>query len=258
MAIPKLIQETRDRLALQNANGDTSIHLTASEEIDKKTGMHIRSASNGNVADLWTTTQDAFTSVDLTTSGYGNSANVRLTADAEEGRAQLQLNTVDFFNSKLYPNILYVSDVQLRGLQDPTDATDAATKNYVDTAMENAGATGTITGVSINGESIATSGTADIPKGTNAVWGAVKLTSSTSSSADAWSGVAAAPSAVKSAYDLANAAMPKSGGTFTGAIQYNGTTTVSSTTGYYRPIRVSTVAPTAADGNVGDIWIQYS
>lgn len=39
---------------------------------------------------------------------------------------------------------------------------------------------------------------------------------------------------------------------------YNGQTDISSSIGYYRPIRVSTSAPTAADGNVGDIWIQYS
>lgn len=39
---------------------------------------------------------------------------------------------------------------------------------------------------------------------------------------------------------------------------YNGSTEISSSTGYYRPIRVSTAEPTASDGNVGDIWIQYS
>lgn len=42
-----------------------------------------------------------------------------------------------------------------------------------------------------------------------------------------------------------------------GAIYYNGITSLISTTGYYRPIRVSTSAPTSSDGNVGDIWIQY-
>lgn len=45
---------------------------------------------------------------------------------------------------------------------------------------------------------------------------------------------------------------------FSSAKYYNGSTTVSSSTGYYRPIRVSTAEPTASDGNVGDIWIQYS
>ena len=34
-------------------------------------------------------------------------------------------------------------------------------------------------------------------------------------------------------------------------------TEISSSTGYYRPIRISTTEPTASDGNIGDIWIQY-
>ena len=33
---------------------------------------------------------------------------------------------------------------------------------------------------------------------------------------------------------------------------------ISNTHSYYRPILISTSAPTASDGNVGDIWIQYS
>lgn len=45
---------------------------------------------------------------------------------------------------------------------------------------------------------------------------------------------------------------------FSSAKSYNGSTEIVSTKGYYRPIRVSTAEPTAADGNVGDIWIQYS
>ena len=34
-------------------------------------------------------------------------------------------------------------------------------------------------------------------------------------------------------------------------------TEISSSIGYYRPIRISTNEPTESDGNVGDIWIQY-
>lgn len=34
-------------------------------------------------------------------------------------------------------------------------------------------------------------------------------------------------------------------------------TEISSSIGYYRPIRLSTEEPTASDGNIGDIWIQY-
>lgn len=37
----------------------------------------------------------------------------------------------------------------------------------------------------------------------------------------------------------------------------NNSTTVTSSIGYYRPIRLSTEEPTASDGNIGDIWIQY-
>lgn len=40
-------------------------------------------------------------------------------------------------------------------------------------------------------------------------------------------------------------------------IQRNSSTYISSSTGYYRPIRISTSEPTASDGNIGDIWIQY-
>ena len=44
----------------------------------------------------------------------------------------------------------------------------------------------------------------------------------------------------------------------TTSLYRNGQTDLSSSIGYYRPIRVSTSAPTASDGNIGDIWIQYS
>lgn len=41
------------------------------------------------------------------------------------------------------------------------------------------------------------------------------------------------------------------------AIYRNSSTTVTSSTGYYRPIRLSTQEPAASDGQIGDIWIQY-
>ena len=56
--------------------------------------------------------------------------------------------------------------------------------------------------------------------GTSSNYGHVKLSDSTSSTSAASSGVAASPKAVKAAYDLANAAMPKSGGEFTGNITF--------------------------------------
>lgn len=148
---------------------------------------------------------------------------------------------------------------KLNSATDSTSEIEAATASAVKAAYDLAASktnnTGTITEVQVNGTSIASSGVANIPEATTSDYGVTKLSSSTSSTSTS---LAATSSAVKSAYDLANAAMPKDGGAFTGAISYNGITTVSSSAAYYRPIRVSTSAPTSSDGNVGDIWIQYS
>lgn len=38
---------------------------------------------------------------------------------------------------------------------------------------------------------------------------------------------------------------------------WNGTTPISASVKYLRPILISTAEPIASDGNVGDIWIQY-
>lgn len=54
--------------------------------------------------------------------------------------------------------------------------------------------------------------------GTSSNYGHVKLSDSVNSTSAASAGVAASPKAVKSAYDLANAALPKAGGTVTGEI----------------------------------------
>lgn len=62
---------------------------------------------------------------------------------------------------------------------------------------------GTITGVSANGTSIATSGVANIPAATTSKYGVTKLSSSTSSTS---TGLAATASAVKAAYDKATSA----------------------------------------------------
>lgn len=65
---------------------------------------------------------------------------------------------------------------------------------------------GTITGVSANGTSVATSGVANIPAASTSAYGVTKLSSSTSSTSTT---LAATASAVKSAYDLANGKQAK-------------------------------------------------
>lgn len=75
---------------------------------------------------------------------------------------------------------------------------------------------GTITGVSANGTSVATSGVANIPAASTSAYGVTKLSSATNSTSTT---LAATASAVKAAYDLANSYK----GTVTG-VKINGTT----------------------------------
>lgn len=65
---------------------------------------------------------------------------------------------------------------------------------------------GTITGVSANGTSVATSGVANIPAASTSKYGVTKLNSATNSTSTT---EAATPSAVKAAYDLANGKQDK-------------------------------------------------
>ena len=43
----------------------------------------------------------------------------------------------------------------------------------------------------------------------------------------------------------------------TAPISWNGTTPITASVKYLRPILISTAEPTASDGDIGDIWIQY-
>ena len=74
------------------------------------------------------------------------------------------------------------------------------------TALQSETYKGTITGVSANGTSVATSGVANISAASTSAYGVTKLSSSTSSTSTT---LAATASAVKSAYDLANGKQAK-------------------------------------------------
>ena len=100
---------------------------------------------------------------------------------------------------------------------------------------------GTITGVSANGTSIATSGVANIPAASTSVYGVTKLSSSTSSTSTT---LAATASAVKSAYDLANSYK----GTVTG-VKLNGAT-YSPTSGV---VDLGTISGGSSDANVAAV-----
>lgn len=87
------------------------------------------------------------------------------------------------------------------------------------TVNSNTGAFGdsiTVPAITVNGKGLITAVTATtIRTGTTAQTGVLQLTDSISSTSTT---TAATPNSVKTAYDLANAALPKSGGTMTGAI----------------------------------------
>lgn len=73
------------------------------------------------------------------------------------------------------------------------------------------------TSVAMSGDvTISNTGATTVVSGTTSVAGKLQLTDSTSSTSTT---TAATPNAVKSAYDLANAALPKSGGTITGNLE---------------------------------------
>jgi len=82
-------------------------------------------------------------------------------------------------------------------------------------------ANGTIVDADINA-SAAIAGT-KIQQGTTSIRGALQLTDSTSSTSTT---TAATPNSVKTSYDLADAALPKSGGTITGATIFNAAVTI--------------------------------
>jgi len=81
------------------------------------------------------------------------------------------------------------------------------------------------TSVAMSGDvTISNTGATTVISGTTSVAGKLQLTDSISSTSTT---TAATPNAVKSAYDLANAALPKSGGTMTGAITFAAGQTIS-------------------------------
>ena len=99
---------------------------------------------------------------------------------------------------------------KITNLDDPENGADAATKKYVDDEAAKKAPT--------NHASTAT--TYGVGDATN--YGHVKLSDAVNGTSGASGGTAATPAAVKSAYDLAEAALPKSGGTMSGDIAMGG------------------------------------
>lgn len=103
-------------------------------------------------------------------------------------------------------NVTGNNNATIKVPQITTDAygrvTSVTERIYTSVNTQNAG---TITGVSANGTSVATSGVANIPAASTSTYGVTKLTSATDSTSTT---LAATASAVKAAYDLANSKAP--------------------------------------------------
>lgn len=89
--------------------------------------------------------------------------------------------------------------------------------------------------------------TADVRAGSTSQAGILQLTDSTSSTSTT---TAATPNSVKSAYDLANAALPGSGGTLTGPI-----TLPASTAGGIVPLKFTQSSASPSSPVDGDFWL---
>ena len=136
-------------------------------------------------------------------------------------------------DSKAVGDRIATADEKIESLEDRVDPMETKLAGIADGATAN---TGTITGVSVNGTSVATSGVANIPAASTSKYGVTMLSSATN---DTSTTLAATASAVKEAYDLAkntklsmanvntlaesaynlaNESLPKAGGTMTGAL----------------------------------------
>jgi len=117
----------------------------------------------------------------------------------------------------------------------PSSSNHATTKSYVDsadstltssvaTAQSTANAALPKAGGTMTGSIVFAAGQT-FPAGSTSVAGVVQLTDSTSSTSTS---TAATPNSVKSVFDVASAALPKSGGTLTGSLSTSGTNTADS------------------------------
>lgn len=152
---------------------------------------------------------------------------------------------------KIKDDSTHRGQIRLVGGGATTVSSDANGNITISSTDEN---TGTITGVSANGTSVATSGVANIPAASTSKYGVTKLSTSTSSTSTA---LAATPSAVKAAYDLANSKAPTASPAFTG------TPTTAAGTDYttkkLRNVMFGTSAPTSSTTwSNGDIFIVYA
>lgn len=164
-----------------------SIEQQVAEKMDKVTLAKV--ATSGSYNDLSNKPTIPTAVTESTVSGWGFTKNTGTYSKPSTGIPKTDLATA---------------------VQTSLGKADTALQSYTEQYK------GTITGVSANGTSVATSGVANIPAASTSAYGVTKLSSATNSSSTS---LAATASAVKAAYDLANSYK----GTVTG-VKVNGST----------------------------------
>ena len=242
MAIPKLLKTMRESLSGVENNIDKSLEINNSDDPGTRTTI---------------------TNSDINLRGYvgdGNYGNISLT-NASAGANEITMKIHSDFSVNADGNVI------LTGIAEPIGDTDAANKAYVD----NNGGTFTATyGTTTYAEIVAAFNQGKTiycynSSYTDTIY--ILTTRPTGSNVLYFYDLKQASANNGYATTYAKYCMINSSGSWSvgsssskaaaGAIYYNGQTNLISTTGYYRPIRVSTSAPTSSDGYVGDIWIQY-
>lgn len=289
MAIPKLLKETREKLELNYSKDENSGYQCISTDISsaKLLGSYSNnyysasSDSEGSNFNIFYDMQNGGTNGSVTLTAASGSSSLSI----EQGSTASELVAYDLGNNQTLSglvlgdsaiqstyreeNTLDFNSAVLSNISDPLDDEDAATKGYVDSALESAGGTfyaiyqqttyqevldaykaGKSIVCIVNGvifymyDTPVENSTTDTiyfysPYSYNQMGERVRYVYLAAS--NTWNGIYVST--------LNNFASSK---------YYNSETLISSSTGYYRPIRVSMSAPTASDGNVGDIWVVYS
>lgn len=291
MAIPKLLKETREKLELNYGKDENSGYQCISTDISsaKLLGSYSNnyysasSDSEGSNFNIFYDQQNGGGSngaVELNASSGNSSFFVSQGSTAGGG-----LVAYDFGNNQtlsglvlgdsiiqstyLEENTLDFNSAVLSNISDPLDDEDAATKGYVDSALESAGGTfyaiyqqttyQEVLDAYKAGKSIVC-----VVDGVMFYMYDAPVENSTTDTIYFYSPYSYNQMGERVRYVYLAASNTWNGiyvstlNNFTYSKYYNGETLISSSAGYYRPIRVSMSAPTASDGNVGDIWVVYS
>jgi hypothetical protein len=198
------------------SNGTNYIKLDVSDTITAVTASNVGFTPYGNIAasNVQTAVQELDDEKLAKTGGVVTGALEIGTA----GSLVFEGSTADGFET----TVVVVDPTAARTITLPNVTGTVVTTGDTGTVTSTMILDGTIVNADVNA-SAAIAGT-KIEAGTTSVRGTVQLTDSVSSTSTT---TAATPNAVKTANDLATAALPKSGGTMTGAITFNAGQTIA-------------------------------